>query len=70
MTKLYFGNTVTIATTLMILALLGFIGCSAAARADIQYWGAAEPSAACFRPCCVLLCRGAGRSGQDHSKRR
>ncbi|MBS5567510.1 MAG: hypothetical protein KHX62_07195 [Firmicutes bacterium] len=37
--KLYFGNTVTTATTLMILALLGFIGWSVWGRAVIQYWG-------------------------------
>lgn len=30
--KLYFGNTVTTATTLMILALLGFIAYSAVKR--------------------------------------
>lgn len=30
--KLYFGNAVTTATTLMILALLGFIGYSALKR--------------------------------------
>ena len=37
--KLYFGNAVTTATTLMILALLGFIGWSVLNRANIQYWG-------------------------------
>ena len=36
--KLYFGNAVTTATTLMILALLGFIGWSVFNRANIQYW--------------------------------
>ena len=36
MIKLYFGNAVTTATTLMILALLGFIACSAANRAAIS----------------------------------
>ena len=36
--KLYFGNAVTTATTLMILALLGFIGWSAFHRANIQYF--------------------------------
>ena len=35
--KLYFGNAVTTATTLMILALLGFIGWSVFNRANIQY---------------------------------
>ena len=37
--KLYFGNAVAAATTLMILALLGFIGWSVVNRSDIQYWG-------------------------------
>lgn len=37
--KLYFGNGVTTATTLMILAMLGFIGHSVFRRASIQYWG-------------------------------
>ena len=37
--KLYFGNAVATTTTLMILALLGFIGWSVVNRSDIQYWG-------------------------------
>ena len=37
--KLYLGNAVTTATTLMILALLGLIGWSAFNRTNIQYWG-------------------------------
>ena len=37
--KLYFGNAITTATTLMLLALDGFIGWSVVNRADIQYWG-------------------------------
>lgn len=37
--KLYFGNAVTSATTLMILALLGFIVYSVFNRANIEYWG-------------------------------
>ena len=37
--KLYFGNTITTATTLMLFALLGFIGRSVVNRSDIQYWG-------------------------------
>ena len=36
--KLYFGNAVTTATTLMILALLGFIGYSIFLRVNIQFW--------------------------------
>ena len=37
--KLYFGNTITTATTLMLFALLGFIGRSVWGRRSIQYWG-------------------------------
>ena len=37
--KLYFGNAVTTATTLMILALLGYIGFSAWNRGNIACWG-------------------------------
>lgn len=35
--KLYFGNTTTTVTTVMILALLGFMGYSIMNRASIQY---------------------------------
>lgn len=37
--KLYFGNTITTVTTIMILLLLGFIGESVWNRSDIHYWG-------------------------------
>ena len=37
--KLYFGNAITTATTLMILVLLGFISWSVRNRTSIQYWG-------------------------------
>ena len=37
--KLYFGNAVTTITTVMVLALLGFIGYSVWSRASILYWG-------------------------------
>ena len=36
--KLYFGNTTTTITTLMILCLLGFIGYTIFQRANILYW--------------------------------
>ncbi len=67
--KLYFGNAITTATTLMLLALLGFIGWSVLNRTSIQYWGAQEHGSAGVRTCSVLLCSGAGRAGQDHSTR-
>ena len=37
--KLYFGNAITTVTTLMLFALLGFIGWSVVNRSDIHYWG-------------------------------
>ena len=61
--KLYFGNTVTAATTLMNLALLGFIGCSVLNRANIQYWG--RRSAALLVFGLVICCFAAARDGLD-----
>lgn len=37
--KFYFGNAVTTATTIMLLALLGFIGYSVCNRKNISFWG-------------------------------
>lgn len=37
--KLYFGNTVTTVTTIMLFILVGFIGKSIANRTNINYWG-------------------------------
>ena len=37
--KLYFGNTVTTVTTIMLFILVGFIGESIANRTNINYWG-------------------------------
>ena len=37
--KLYFENTVTTVTTIMIIVLLGFIGGSIANQTNINYWG-------------------------------
>ena len=61
--KLYFGNAVTAATTLMILALLGFIGLSACHHADIQYWG--RRSAVLLLFGLVVCCFAAARDGLD-----
>ena len=60
--KLYFGNTVTTATTVMILALLGFIGYSLYNRADILYWGRRSVILLVFG--LVICCFAA--AGQDH----
>lgn len=37
--KLYFGNTVTTVTTIMLLLLFGFIGTSIWTRSNINCWG-------------------------------
>lgn len=61
--KLYFGNGVTTATTLMILALLGFIGWSVFNRANIQYWGRRSVILLGFG--LVVCCFAAARDGLD-----
>ena len=61
--KLYFGNAVTTATTLMILALLGFIGYSAFDRANIAYWGRRSAVLLIFG--LVICCFVAARDGLD-----
>ena len=61
--KLYFGNAVTAATTVMILALLGFIGYSVFNRADILYWGRRSAILLVFGP--VVCCFAAARDGLD-----
>ena len=61
--KLYFGNGVTTATTLMILALLGFIGYSVFNRASIQYWGRRSAVLLVFG--LVVCCFAAARDGLD-----
>lgn len=61
--KLYFGNAVTAATTVMILALLGFIGYSVFNRADILYWGRRSAVLLVFG--LVVCCFAAARDGLD-----
>ena len=61
--RLYFGNAVTTATTLMILALLGFIGWSVWSRAVIQYWGRRSVLLLVFG--LVVCCFAAARDGLD-----
>ena len=61
--KLYFGNGVTTATTLMILALLGFIGRSIFHRASIAYWGRRSVILLMFG--LVVCCFAAARDGLD-----
>ncbi len=59
--KLYFGNAVAATTTLMILALLGFIGWSVFNRVNISRWGRRSAAVLIFWTCGLLLCGGAGR---------
>ena len=61
--KLYFGNGVTTATTLMILALLGFIDYSVFNRANIGYWG--RRSVILLISGLVVCCFAAARDGLD-----
>lgn len=61
--KLYFGNGVTTATTLMILAMLGFIGYSVFNRTNIQYWGRRSVILLVFG--LVVCCFAAARDGLD-----
>ena len=61
--KLYFGNAVTAATTVMILALLGFIGYSVFNRADILYWGRRSAILLVFG--LVVCCFAAAQDGLD-----
>ena len=61
--KLYFGNAVTTATTLMILALLAFIGYSVCHHASIPYWGRRSVVLLVFG--LVVCCFAAARDGLD-----
>jgi hypothetical protein len=61
--KLYFGNAVTTATTVMLFALLGFIGWSVLNRTSIQYWGRRSVMLMAFG--LVVCCFAAARDGLD-----
>lgn len=61
--KLYFGNTVTTVTTIMILVLLGFIGESIANRTNINYWGRRSLFLLVYG--LVICCFAAARDGLD-----
>ena len=61
--KLYFGNAITTVTTLMLLALLGFIGWSVLNRTSIQYWGRRSTILLVFG--LVVCCFAAARDGLD-----
>lgn len=61
--KLYFNDTVTTVTTLMIVALLGFIGYSVMNHATIQYWGRRSMALLLFG--LIACCFAATRDGLD-----
>lgn len=61
--KLYFGNTVSTFTTLMILALLGFIGYSVYNRESIEHWGRRTAFVLIFG--LIICCFAAARDGLD-----
>ena len=61
--KLYFGNAVTAATTIMIIAMLGFIAYNVFNRAEIQYWGRRSLMLLVFG--LVICCFAAARDGLD-----
>lgn len=61
--KLYFGNAVSTATTLMTLVLLCFIAVTAATRASVQFWG--RRSLIVLILGLVICCFAAARDGLD-----
>ena len=61
--KLYFGNKVTTVTTVMILALLSYIGYSFVNRSSIQYWGRRSLLLLVFG--LAICCFAAARDGLD-----
>lgn len=61
--KLYFGNTTTAVTTVMILALLSYIGYSFINRTNIQYWGRRSLILLVFG--LAICCFAAARDGLD-----
>ena len=61
--KLYFGNAVTAATTIMILGLLGFIGYNVINSSDVRFWG--RRSMFLFIFGLVVCCFAATRDGLD-----
>lgn len=61
--KLYFGNTVTTVTTLMILSLLTFIGYSVYYRDTVTRWGPRTAVLLVFG--LLVCCFAAARDGLD-----
>ena len=63
MKHLYFENAVTTVTTLMIVALIVFIGYSVFQRANIEFWGRRSAFVLVFG--LVICCFAAARDGLD-----
>ncbi|WP_373578288.1 hypothetical protein [Parafannyhessea umbonata] len=63
MTKLYFGDTTTIATTIMILGLVVFIGYTIVNRGSVQHWGMRGLLLLAFG--LVVCCFATARDGLD-----
>jgi len=61
--KLYFGNTATTITTILLAALLGFMGYTIWHRAEIRSWGLRILFLAVFG--LVVCCFAAARDGLD-----
>lgn len=63
--KLYFGNGITLVTTVMIIILLGFIGYSICNRNIITFWGRRILLLFVFG--LVICCLAATRDGLDQT---
>lgn len=61
--KLYFGNTTTVVTTVMLVGLIGFIGYSIWVRDSVVYWG--RRSLFVLGYGLVICCFAAARDGLD-----
>lgn len=61
--KLYFGNTVSTVTTLMVILMYASIGYSVYNRANIQFWGRRTLVLAIYG--LVICCFAAARDGFD-----
>ena len=61
--KLYFGNTITTVTTIMLLILVGVIGESIVNRTNINYWGRRSLFLLVYG--LVICCFAAARDGLD-----
>ena len=63
MTKLYFGDATAAATTLMILALVVFVGYTIVNRGSVQHWGMRGLLLFAFG--LIVCCFAAARDGLD-----